>query len=64
MMIERERFPHPALMAHEEFIRYVKTYKFKNVHVLLLLYWYQLLHAYICNCLAHKNENKYFYLYL
>lgn len=22
MMMERERFPHPALMAHEEFIRY------------------------------------------
>jgi len=21
MMMERERFPHPALMAHEEFIR-------------------------------------------
>jgi len=30
MMMERERFPHPALMAHEEYIRYVLNSNYQN----------------------------------
>jgi len=41
MMMERERFPHPALMAHEEFIRYV------NIGCIIYIYFVSLFKLFV-----------------
>jgi len=38
MMMERERFPHPALMAHEEFIRYINIALIFFIYNIILYY--------------------------